>query len=410
MDVQLAQTGSVYRLRRNHLLSNLKIGFEAKRAYFNHRGLGTYARLLITGLAKYFNQNHYYLFSPRNKKNLFPESNDFSCLHPRHPSGWSRMMPASFWRRYLQTSQVKKLNLNIYHGLSHEIPVGIEKLPIKTLVTIHDLLYLTNPQFFPWIDRQIYHSKFQDACKRAHHIIAVSKETKLDIQKHFGITPNKITVCYQTCDPMFYEPLPTNDLLLTRQRYQISSTFILSVGAFEQRKNTRGLIQAYAALPTNVRPQLVLVGQGVGKYRLEMEKDIRDLHLTRDVKILTSLTRKEVVSLYQMATIFAYPSFFEGFGIPNIEALFSGVPVVTSDRACLRESAGPGALYIQPEKIETLTQALQRLLESQTLANQLGRAGKSHVQRFHQQNTSEALIDLYNKVCEVDHNSKHAAE
>src|SRR5581483_8496685 len=173
----------------------MRIGYDAKRAFLNRTGLGNYSRWLIQSLALYHPQNHYYLYTPKLK----PGNNiDF-------PSVVRTILPksklfTSWWRSSGIVQDLLRDKIDLYHGLSHELPAGIGKTGIKSVVTVHDLIFMRFPQYFSWINRVIYGAKLKYACQAADKIIAISDRTKQDIIELIGISPDKIEVVYQGCD------------------------------------------------------------------------------------------------------------------------------------------------------------------------------------------------------------------
>lgn len=163
----------------------MKIGFDAKRAFFNRSGLGNYSRNLLRALSLYYPDNQYLLYTTSKNTSLFNLTDQNFII--KEPSGFLNKRLKSYWRSFSLTKQVKRDELNLFHGLSHELPYNIHKSGIKTVVTIHDLIFLRFPGLYKTFDRRIYLKKFKYACKIADLIIAVSKQTANDIQEFFGI-------------------------------------------------------------------------------------------------------------------------------------------------------------------------------------------------------------------------------
>ena len=179
----------------------MRIGFDAKRAFNNYTGLGNYARSLIGALVDYHPENQYFLYTPSFKIPFIKESEN---VHWRSPQKLHEKIGPSLWRTFNISTLAQKDKLDLYHGLSHEIPMQIEKSGVKSIVTIHDLIYLKFPELFAFVDRKVYDYKFRSACEKADHIIAISKQTKRDIMEHFKIQEEKISVVYQSCLQPFW--------------------------------------------------------------------------------------------------------------------------------------------------------------------------------------------------------------
>lgn len=376
------------------MTQSLRLGFEAKRAFHNSRGLGNYCRTLIEGLDTYCPQHEKFLYSPEDKKGQYQ---DFSqgLKHAKFcwPQGVVGKFSSSLWRSFLLSHQAQKDQLDLFHGLSHELPYGIEKCSFKKVVTIHDLIFLRYPEFFPWIDRKIYFKKFQHSVKVSDKVLAICEQTKRDIVHFLGVPEKKIEVIYQSCHPRFYHSWSSSQKESLKKSLSLPEQYILYVGAFEKRKNVLSLIHAFALLKDELPHSLVLIGQG-RSYKKRM-LDLIDHYDLKDRIVLMNPPNDELPGIYQLADLFAFPSFFEGFGIPLVEALFSGTPVVTSEGSCFPESAGPHSLYIDPNRVDDLAQAMRSVLTDSDKARSMAMSGIEYAERFHLKNTTRALENFY---------------
>ena len=231
-------------------------------------------------------------------------------------------------------------------------------------------------------------------CLKAKKIISISENTKIDLIKIFGIDEKKIQVHYQSCDPAFYKLLESNRIYETKEKYKLSRPYILHVGAFEERKNQLNLLKAYAQISEKIAEDLVFIGQGK-KYKEIIRSQINELKLNDRVHLLDSVGFEDLPSLYQGANVFCFPSLFEGFGIPIIEALFSKTPVITSVGSCFPESAGPNSYYIDPLSINSIAEGLISVLTNQNLRIEMSEKGLEFVQRFHLKETTSHLMKIY---------------
>ncbi|MBT7609133.1 MAG: glycosyltransferase family 4 protein [Bacteriovoracaceae bacterium] len=373
----------------------MKIGLDAKRALHNHRGLGNFSRTLLLGLEKYIPAHEFHLYSPLVKSKLFE---DWKAQHPsfnyHFPSNKLLQLIPSVWRSLLLTSDLEKEELDIYHGLSHELPPGIEKTNIKSVVTIHDLIYLRFPQYFSSIDRNIYNVKFRKSCKKADKIIAICNQTKDDIVNYFNINPDKIEVHYQACHPQFYDLCSDSDKKEHRENHKIRRPYMLYIGALEERKNSLGLLKAYASIADIVDHDLIIIGRG-GNYKDNLLTLIESYGIKDRVRILSDIPYDENPLFCQNADLMVFPSFFEGFGLPIVEAMFSGTPVITSEGGVFPEAGGNAACYVDPNNPASIADAITLILGSKNLQEEMVEKGFEKVKDFHLEKTSKKLMTFY---------------
>jgi len=364
------------------------IGFDAKRAFNNKSGLGNYSRNLLKALLKYYPENRYLLFTPKINKQIFSDSG----FEIYTPPGINKLFP-SLWRSFSINKSLKKLSLDVFHGLSNEIPFFINNKKIKTIVTIHDLIFLRYPNLYKWIDRKIYLQKFKYSCHKADLIIAISQQTKSDIIEFFKINENRIKVVYQSCNPIFFEniSIPYKNLFL---KYNIPKNYILYVGTIERRKNLLTLLKAVYSKKIDL--PIVVVGRKT-EYFNEI-KDFIEKNKVKNIFFIGEISNEELVALYKYAKIFVYPSIFEGFGIPVIEAIASGVPVVTSKNSCLMETGGEAAVYFEPYNYEELGDIIINIINDISLYNNLIEKGKQHIKRFTPEVFAKNTMNLYKEL------------
>ncbi|SHF82349.1 glycosyltransferase family 4 protein [Pedobacter caeni] len=369
----------------------MKIGFDGKRATNNLTGLGNYSRSLIAQLAEFFPQNQYFVYSPKIKEH--PQIRHF--LNLRGIQAELPDQPGLLWRTSGIKKQLSKDNIELFHGLSHEIPLGIQNSGIRSMVTIHDLIFLRFPKYFGRIDRFIYKLKARYSCKHADKIVAISECTKRDIIEFFHTDPDKIEVIYQSCDDSFKSPSSEKVKQDTRTRNNLPPKYILNVGTIETRKNLLTLVKALPEIDPDY--QLVVVGKRTAYTEL-VYKEIDRLGLKDRVHFLQNVPFDELPSIYQMASAFIYPSIYEGFGIPIIEALYSGVPVIAATGSCLEEAGGENSLYVAPFDHATLATAINGVLNDPTLAEQMKIKGLEYVQKFDTRVIAEDLMKVYTQV------------
>lgn len=378
----------------------MKIGFDAKRAAQNRTGLGNYSRFVIESLAKYAPAGRYLLYVPHPGKtdcigNLLQQSKvEMRC--PR-TSFWKRLR--SLWRVWGVTPDFEQDRIRLFHGLSNELPLNIRKARrVRSIVTIHDLIFLRHPEYYPYIDRKIYAYKFRKACQNADRIIAVSQCTKQDIVDFFHIPEEKIDVVYQGCDASFKRPVDAEKKERVRRKYSLPSRYILYVGSIEERKNLMLLAQALPFLPDGT--EVIAVGKRT-RYADKVETFLRRNGLEHCMRLISDVPFDDLPAFYQMASVFVYPSKFEGFGIPLLEALNSGTPAIGATGSCLEEAGGPYSLYVSPTDARALAEAITRTLTDPELREKMVTEGKKYALNFEPERIAEEMVRVYEKVCSM---------
>ena len=370
----------------------MRLGYDAKRAFNNHRGLGNYSRDTIRIITSYYPDIQIDLFTPKIDPSIrFECPKNATVIQPKHSS------MGSLWRTYGITKAVEGQGLDLYHGLSHELPVGIEKTQIPTVVTMHDLIFIRHPELYPFIDRKLYKTKYLRSCRVADRIIAVSQQTKNDLIELWDIDEKKISVVYQGCHPAFCKSVSEDQKQDVKQKYNLPKSFMLNVGAIEPRKNQ--LLILKALVDKAIDFPLVIAGRKTD-YLAELQQFITHHQLENSVCLLPNVDFKDLPSLYQSATLFVYPSQYEGFGIPVVEALQSGVPVIAAKGSCLEESGGPDSRYVSPDNATELAEQITTLLENNALRKQMAEKGKAYADRFSDESIAGTLMTLYKNLIE----------
>ncbi len=369
----------------------MRIAFDAKRAFNNTSGLGNYSRYTISSLCELYPDHQYSLYTPSlcSGVKYRPPENAVTAL----PNGFFAKRFKSYWRSVGLKSRLLKDNVELYHGLSNELPLGIEKTGIKSVVTIHDLIFMCLPELYKSFDRKVYLKKTRNAVREADQIIAISQQTKDDLIELLDADPKKINIIFQGCHPWFYDASASGELVRIREQYDLPEKYLLYVGTIEKRKNLLKIIQSLHK--GNINIPLVAVGRKTA-YMDEIGQYIKENKI-KNVKFIHYIPNNDLPSVYQMAHAFVYPSAYEGFGIPILEALNSGIPLVTSRGGCLEETAGPGGLLVDPNDPEEMINAIRRVIEDEELRKNLIKDGKKHALKFRPEHTIPQLIDVYNK-------------
>jgi len=368
----------------------MKIGFDAKRAFYNKSGLGNYSRSAIDMLCNFFPGNQYFLFTPKTNNAI--EIPRYKNMQDISPSGYFGKKFSSFWRTYGVSSLLKNNNFDIFHGLSNELPTGIAKTNTKAIVTIHDLIFVRYPELYKPIDRFIYRQKFAGACKAADTVIAISQQTKRDIIEFFGIDEKKIKVVYQICNPIFYQQQTSEKKLMVASKYNLPKDYILMVSTIEERKNALTVIKAVHRAKIDM--PVVLVGRPT-PYLDKIKLYCKENKIENKVQYITNIDFVDLPAIYQMANLLAYPSIFEGFGLPVLEALHSGVPVITTKGGCFAEAGGEHSVYVNPTDVDELQHEIVKVLSDTNLRRNMIENGLIHAQKFLPEKVANNLMDVY---------------
>lgn len=369
----------------------MRIGYDAKRIFHNRTGLGNYGRDIIRILTEHTPIQEFFLFNPKKSSLENLVSLDKTTIV--YPAGWFWKMFPSLWRLLGQWKQIRSFDLDGFHGLSGEIPIQHKNHKIPKIVTIHDLIFLSHPQFYNVWDRIIYELKFRYAVKSAEHVIAISEQTKSDIVKYFKTNPNKISVIYQGCNAAYKKQYSVKEREALRSKLNLPKEYIINVGTLQERKNALALIKAIKGTGYH----LVLVGNEK-KYAQRIHSYINKNGLEGQVTLLKGIKVRELAMIYQSATVFCYPSICEGFGIPIIEALFSKLPVIVTNGGCFPEAAGPNAIYINPTDISEIREKLNWVFKNPEERAKLAEKGYQYVQRFSDESVGKDLLRLYKSV------------
>lgn len=379
----------------------MKIGYDGKRAAQNFTGLGNYSRYAIEALAANYPAEEYLVYIPKeveNKKFDTILSAAAGAVRKVLPTGrWNKAF-RSLWRVWGITGDICRDGVQVYHGLSNELPLNIGRASskVKSVVTVHDLIFLKCPECYPFIDRKIYDYKFRRACVNADKVIAVSECTKRDIVENYGIAPEKITVIYQGCDALFAAPVTDEQKDNIRKKYSLPQKFIVSVGTIERRKNILSVVKALSKLPDDVH--LVAVGRRT-KYTAQVDEYIQKNGLQGRVHFLHGVPYADLPVIYRCADVFAYMSIYEGFGIPLLEALNSRVPVVAATGSCLEEAGGPYSKYVAPYDVDAIAAAIEECFVPSVREQMIAR-GVEWAAKFTPETFAQQTMECYRELVE----------
>jgi len=374
----------------------MRIGIDAHLASYELRGMGKYVLQLVSGLAMADDRDEYVVYG--NSK-IFPKLKGCPNIKFRDPGG----MAYPLWEQFVLPLWVRQDRLELLHCLANTAPFALPR-HIKVVITVHDVMYLlpssvlsTSNVFRQRLGNFYRRLVVPRMARRADRIITDSEFSKQEIAEYLGILPHRIHVIYLGIDPHMAS-LADAITLLPKEigGESLDSPFILALGAGDPRKNTLAVIRAYGSRWRDFPNQekLVIVGlrdwRSSAAYRL-----VRQLGLSKKVLFAGYVSEELLVWLYTSSRCFLYPTLYEGFGFPPLEAMACGVPVITSDRTSVSEIAGDAAIFVDPCSDESIGNALLRLLSDEPLRRQLIQKGRAQVQKFNWQDTIQKTLGVY---------------
>ena len=352
----------------------ITVGIDAKRIVRNGTGLGSYGRTLVNDLIRLGDADMpLRLYAPDEGRDelrtqIIGDGNVQFCYPEGHPSAIRKAL----WRSHGVVKDLVRDGVQVYHGLSGELPTGIRKAGIKSVVTIHDLIFMRHPEYYHWIDTKIYEWKFRQALREADRIIAISERTRQDILELGGQQyADRIQVIYQSFAPHFSTDISSEEKARVRERYKLPQRFILNVGT--------------ELLPQDIH--LVAVGRQTSY--------VRDLPHSDRLHLLGGISNRELAAIYALAEAFVYPSRYEGFGIPIIEAIAAGLPVVACTGSCLEEAGGPYSRYVGPDDVIGMAEAIKMSLRgSRGRQDRIARS-REYIRRFEGNDVAAQVAQVY---------------
>lgn len=362
-------------------------------------GIGHYARFLTRHLLKIDEENDYRLFfDDRASRGLIGEiigsaRNAEAKVLPL--SRFKKLLPYAYSHRYV-SSAIARTEADVYHGTTGSLPMGYRG---RSVITVHDLAIYSHPEWFP--GGQFFSRRFvvPASVRNAAKVIAVSHFTKSELQRVFAVPPEKIAVVHEGVEP------PPPESWEESPPKELRKPYILYLGTVEPRKNVEGLVRAYASLaerfPKIVGATELVIAGGRGwkserAFAAIEEANKRLAHAGPRVRVLGYVPEKEKHALMAHAAMFVFPSWHEGFGLPVLEAMNLGVPVITSNVTALPEIAGRGAaLLVDPSREAELALAMKHLLEDDLRRSELGRRGLERSTEYRWDKTAGETLEVY---------------
>lgn len=359
------------------------IGIDARK--LDDFGIGTYVRNLVLALSRVDRENQYVLFVGKGRLEGLPEN--FRQVTEAAPVYSIRELYSLSWQIYRQ-------KLDLYHATHYVLPAV---LPCRTVVTIHDIIHLLFPQFLPNRLALLYARRMiRRGLMKGSRVIAVSHNTKADLKDYFGIDGKKIRVIYNGVEDVFRHRLPAAEIESSLASLGIQRPYALFLGNPKPHKNLHNVLRAFARA-RELRPfeeQLLCVGDR-GPVDLKTRQLCDLLGIAERVRFAGHVPQEALPAVYQGASLFLYPTLYEGFGLPVIEAMASGVPVITSNGSALREIAEGFAQLVDPLDVEDMALAIARCMTEPELRSALIQLGQRRSADFRWERAAEKTRDTY---------------
>jgi glycosyltransferase involved in cell wall biosynthesis len=357
-------------------------------------GIGVYTHQIVKNLGRMDNENNYHLIHYlKNNLDIYSQNNEIIIPKNRFVKGWGSYM---FWRHFTLPRELKKYNLDVVHD-PYELGPFTFNQPFRKVITVHDLTPLLFPNLFKRGDVMLHRLLLKKTISKADKIITVSYNSQRDIMEYLNVPEEDIEVIYNGKGENF-RPLNSRQVAEIKEKYRLPHRFILSVGGLHPIKNIPRLLEAYyLARKDGLEHKLVMVGGAVDRAG-EIFQIITTLGLEDHVIFTGVVSDDDLVGLYNAADLFLYPCLYAGFGLPPLEAMACGTPVITSCSSSLPEIVGDAAKLINPYDPEKLASAINMVLSDDKTMKKLIKKGLKRAERFNWRKTAWETLKVYNEV------------
>ncbi len=369
----------------------MRIGIDARLVFYHQAGIGQYILRLTEALAALDHTNEYFLFQSRKDRSRLVDAPNFHRRVLWTPSHHR-------FERLAVSAEMLPHTLDVFHSPDFIPP---RKTRAPNVITVHDLAFLLYPRFLT-PDAARYYGQIDHASRSAARIIAVSQSTKRDVTRLLGVPDEKVSVIYEAADPHFSPMDRTKAQQHVQAKYGIEGDFILFVSTVEPRKNLPTLLAAYRKLTDSYKStaRLVIAGHK-GWLTDEVDQAIEKYKLRDRVCFLGGVPAQELPFLYNAARVFALPSFYEGFGLPPVEAMASGTPVIVSNVSAFPEVIGDAGLLIDPSDVDAWAVALHRVLTDNELHAELTAKGLRRAALYSWERAARETLNVYRQVAKA---------
>ena len=367
----------------------MKVAIDARKLH--DFGIGTYIRNLLRHLPRIDRESEYVLLCHEHDMAVAEQ------LGPNFRTVLEASPNYSLREQFHVPWVLRREKPDVFHAPHYVLPTAVR---CRSVVTIHDCIHLMFPQYLP--NRAAYayaRASMWSAARHADRILTVSEASKRDILHFFNVPPDKISVVYNAIDERFWIEPNGEDVARVRERFQLDHGFVLYAGTIKPHKNLVRLIEAFAQLRTGEfgELKLLIIGDEISKLPA-LRRAVHSHKLHKHVRFLGFVPDETLAVLYRLAAVFVFPSLYEGFGLPPLEAMASGTPVVTSNVSSLPEVAGDAAVLVDPYDVDSIVDGVRRVLTDPELAAELRRKGLVRARGFSWERSVARTHDLYRLV------------
>jgi glycosyltransferase involved in cell wall biosynthesis len=367
----------------------VRIAIDARK--LRDYGIGTYVRNLLRQLARQDTANEYLVLCREADWDAIDE------LGPRFKGIVENAGPYSMREQIALPIDLRRESADLFHAPHYVLP---PLTTCRSVVTIHDCIHIRFPQYLPKLGYAYAWGQMWSATHRAARVITVSEASKRDILRYFRVPESRVDVIYNAIDDRFWQQPDAEDITRVRERYRLDNPFVLYAGNIKPHKNLERLIEAFHLLrqtPAMKDVQLLIIGDEISKYAT-LRRAVHRHKLHKHVRFFGFVPDQTLAALYRLAAVFVFPSLYEGFGLPPLEAMASGTPVITSNVSSLPEVVGDAALLIDPYEPDAIAAAMQRVLDDKALAADLSRRGLARAREFSWERSIARVREIYAEV------------
>jgi glycosyltransferase involved in cell wall biosynthesis len=369
----------------------VRIAIDARK--LRDYGVGTYVRNLLRQLARQDTTHEYVVFCQSQ------DVETVDALGPRFRAAVEDAPNYSIAEQFAIPMDLRREAIDLFHAPHYVLP-GLT--PCRSVVTIHDCIHLRFPQYLPSRLGYAYaRAQMWTATHRAARVMTVSEASKRDILRYFRVPESRIDVIYNAIDERFWQQPDAEAIALVRERYQLTGPFVLYAGNIKPHKNLERLIESFHLLrqdsPELKDVLLLIIGDEISKYA-SLRRAVHRHKLHKHVRFFGFVADQTLAALYRLAAVFVFPSLYEGFGLPPLEAMASGTPVITSNVSSLPEVVGDAALMIDPYEPAAIADAMRRVLTDAALRDDLRRRGLARAREFSWERSIARVREIYDEV------------